>query len=144
MPAAPKDLPAKYLALADETGVDIRNQADLERVTGLATSSLTNFLNGKTRNPTNETWVAVSRAFKVSIERLRSVRDDEPEGDPITIPEGAHLLDKKQRRVVSDMIEELVAKQRLVLALTREQADAEARTKGLGKRAVHDGPEDDA
>lgn len=119
MPAVPKDLPAKYLALADETGVEIRNQVDLERVTGLATSSLTNFLNGKTRNPTNETWVAVSRAFRVSVDRLRSIRDDEPEGESMTLPEGAHLLNPEQRRLVSGVIEELVEKQRLALELAR-------------------------
>ncbi|WP_336670681.1 helix-turn-helix domain-containing protein [Tsukamurella sp. USMM236] len=122
MPAVPKDLPAKYLALADETGVDIRNQVDLERVTGLATSSLTNFLNGKTRNPTNETWAAVSRAFKVSVDRLRSIRDDEPEGESMTLPEGAHLLNPEQRRLVSKVIEELVEKQRLTLELARQKS----------------------
>lgn len=133
MPAVPKDLPAKYLALADETGADIHNQVDLERVTGLATSSLTNFLNGKTRNPTNETWVAVSRAFKVSVDRLRSIRDDEPEGEPMVVPEGAHLLNTEQRRLVSKVIEELVEKQRLALELARQTAPG-----GLGESAGDD------
>ncbi|CAM3538486.1 hypothetical protein TSOC111612_01565 [Tsukamurella ocularis] len=112
MAAPPKDLPPKYLALAEANGVEIHTQIELQRATGVSTSTLTDFLAGR-RNAKPATYQAIARALKVTVAELREVRDGVPrELGPFELPAEAHLLNKRQRTAVLSIIHELANAQR--------------------------------